>query len=693
MPCGWRCSRQPRPNSLCSVRGGRRPRLCVPLLPRAGRDPGVGAPGLLLQVSADVGQCLRLVGSGFIAMPSNNSDDNLDVRYTSLAEVKAEDLDLAQAEEEMERLRQEIGDFRGKELERYKRIEEIDELWGTKAARLEKELDTLRKEAESREEQLRNILSPPPGDQIIKPPGPECLAWMESTAFTLVATSVIVANIVMMVMEFIDADKAKEFFWWDQFFMIFYVFELSFKAILWQRRLLIGKIGVVWWNWLDLIIVVTGVMDMYLKPLLIMSGVVHQGASSGPSVLSFLRMLRLARLARILKIVNVFLKSDLSWAEGDVFQSFIMSVIGFNSILMGLEADYPDFFLWFYVEQVLLIIFSFELLVRLKFAGLQFFCQNVIWNWLDFIIVWGGIVDQWMMPSIELVKEMMGMESGGSGNMGQIMTMLRLARLLRILRLVRLVKNIKPLFNLVAGIMQAMQGMGWVLLLTLVTLYTFALLGVRLIGHGLVFGGEPPVEAAVFRGVLESMFVLFTIMNGDLSPLEDLFVVMPVMKLVAVSFMVLASWAILSILTAVVSENMINACDNNREDVNSEEQEEEMKESRKLLEDLFAKIDTDGSGELTEQEFDDLLKDPDIVDEITNATKLSKRDVVELFGYLAEENEDGGPKVISADDFIEGLQTESRPVTERSMMRITKRIDTLEKRARELQEVTLPSEI
>lgn len=612
-------------------------------------------------------------------------EDAAAARYSSLLETKPE--------EEMERLREEIDEFRAKELERYKRIEEIDELWGSKAARLEKELETLRREAEAREEQLRLILNPPPGEQLIKPPGPECLNFIEGTIFTLLATLIIVANIVMMVMEFVDKGKAKEFFWWDQFFMIFYICEITMKATLWQRRLLIGKFGVVWWNWLDLIIVVTGVMDMYLKPLLAMFGMIHHKASSGPSILSVLRMLRLARLARILKIVNVFLKSDLSWTEGDNFQSFIMGVIGFNSILMGFEADAPDFFLWFYVEQVLLLIFSFELLVRLRFAGFAFFCQNVVWNWLDFVIVWGGIVDQWMMPSIALVKEMMGMEASSGGNMGQIMTMLRLARLLRILRLVRLVKNIKPLFNLVAGIMQAMQGMGWVLLLTLVTLYTFALLGVRLIGHGLVFGGNPPVEAAVFRGVLESMFVLFTIMNGDLSPLEDLFVVMPVMKLVAVSFMVLASWAILSILTAVVSENMINACESNREEMDEDAAEETMKASRDKLEALFTKIDTDGSGKLTEAEFEMIIKDKDMMEEITGATKLGKRDIEELFSYLAspeDPNNDASPLVISSTDFIEGMQTESKPVTERSMMRISKRLDALERQAVALRSATMP---
>merc|ERR1740138_1496747 len=158
----------------------------------------------------------------------------------------------------------------------------------------------------------------------------------------------------------------------------------------------------------------------------------------------------------------------------------------------------------------------------------------------------------------------MGIESGNHGHqMGQIMTTLRLARLLRILRLVRLVKNIPPLFTLIVGILQAMQGMAWVLVLTAVFLYAFA---------------------------------LFKVMNGDTEPVEPLFQALPISKLGFVLYMVVSSWAILSILTAVVSENMINATEAHREEL-----EEELSSNRQIaikeyLSDLFGSADKDGSG-------------------------------------------------------------------------------------------------
>ena len=46
-------------------------------------------------------------------------------------------------------------------------------------------------------------------------------------------------------------------------------------------------------------------------------------------------------------------------------------------------------------------------------------------------------------------------------------------------------------------------------------------------------------------------------MNGDQSVLEPLFDHAPLTKVIFVVFMIMTNWSILSILTAVVSENMI----------------------------------------------------------------------------------------------------------------------------------------
>merc|ERR1719326_1854320 len=99
-----------------------------------------------------------------------------------------------------------------------------------------------------------------------------------------------------------------------------------------------------------------------------------------------------------------------------------------------------------------------------------------------------------MLPMIGIVQTLVTGKHAHKLQLGKFMMLLRLARLLRILRLVRLIKNIPPLFNLIVGIISAMQGMIYVLILTLVLLYAFAILAVRLIGEGMIFGGECPEE-------------------------------------------------------------------------------------------------------------------------------------------------------------------------------------------------------
>eukprot|EP00928_Gymnodinium_smaydae_P011070 TRINITY_DN14136_c0_g3_i1.p1 TRINITY_DN14136_c0_g3~~TRINITY_DN14136_c0_g3_i1.p1 ORF type:complete len:578 (+),score=166.88 TRINITY_DN14136_c0_g3_i1:24-1736(+) len=486
--------------------------------------------------------------------------------------------------------------------------EDSRRMWEAKMQKLDEERQALLASIEEKQAHL-NALYAEEEEEVIPPSGPECFMVVESTKFVVISSIILVTNIVTMVMEMLHPHYKREFFWLDQFFMVFYLVEFFMKAVLHQRRLLCGEVYIVWWNWLDLIVISVGVMDMWGKTLFLSLTGGDQGKqhkSQSASVMQCVRLLRLARLARVLKIVRIFFHSDLSWAEGSSFQLFIMGVIGFNSLLMAFESDYPSFFLWFYVEQGLLLIFSFELAIRLRLWGCLFFTrkEDVVWNVLDFTVVVGGIVDQWLMPSVAIVQTLLGMEQSGTSNMKQIMVMLRMARLLRILRLVRLVRSVPPLFTLIVGIIQAMQGMMWVLVLTTVLLYVFALLAVKLIGHGLLFGGDMPSQvSAIFPTVPQSMFVLFMAMNGDSDLLEPMFDFVPMSRVIYVAYMVLSSWAILSILTAVISENMISVTEATKEELAHELHLKEQEENLMRLRGLVEMADINASGTIDRCEF------------------------------------------------------------------------------------------
>jgi hypothetical protein len=259
-------------------------------------------------------------------------------------------------------------------------------------------------------------------------------------------------------------------------------------------------------------------------------------------------------------------------------------------------------------------------------------------------------------------------------------------RLLRILRLVKLVKNIPPLFNLIVGIITAMQGMIYVLILTVVLLYAFAILAVHLIEEGIVFGGEcPEAVRGIFDTVPNSMFVLFNVMNGDQGTLGPLLEIMPIMKLVFCLFMITTSWAILSILTAVVSENMIAVTEKTKEEREAAEEGEHVRRTNVKLTEIFGSLDEDNSGALNETEFSMLLKDQNLAEEFSEATGVGRYDIVDLFDILAHKEVGSEERVIQYTDFIGSLGREKEGVTMRSIMRLEKRMRDLYMGQREMR--------
>lgn len=384
---------------------------------------------------------------------------------------------------------------------------------------------------------------------------------------------------------------------------------------------------------------------------------------------------------RVLKIVKIFIQSDLSWTEGHVFQSFIMTVIVVNSLTMGLELDIA-WSGWVFVENTFLLIYIFELSVRLKRWGLDFF-TNDDWKWnnLDFFIVSGGVLQQWMMPAYVLLQSLVsGRASSPRGHQTEeFMKILRMFRLVRVMRLVRLLRRIKPLYRLMIGVIEAMSGMQYVLLLTVIVLYAAAIIFTNLVGRGLIYRGDPPEEAhKIFGSVLESMFMLFKVMNDDQSVVEPLIESVP-MKLLFMFFMVVSNWAVLAILTSVVSDNMIAASHRIEKEDDQRALEEKRETSVCRLMTLFGEIDTDNSGDLDEHEFRALMNENGLCYELTEASGLKTQDLEDLFACLSYADS-SGKRTIRYADFIEKLQDEGNGASERSMFRLEKQIRVTELR-------------
>jgi len=564
------------------------------------------------------------------------------------------------------------------------RFDDLRDLWQSRITPIQEEMNDLQDLRLQKLAALEMIRNPPDDGPVA--PGPACLNFINGSAAQCVCSTVIFLNLIVMCAEFSDQEHAARFWTTDQFFLSFYLVEISIKAILHQRDLLIGDIKVVWWNWLDSTIVLSGILDQWMLPMLKAFGFfkTHGGLGVKTSGLRVLRLLRLFRIMRVLRIVKIFMKTNLSWTERPLFQTLMICVIVVNALTMSLELDYPQYKgFWYWAEQTMLIIYFFELSVRLKRWGWHFFVhpEDFTWNNLDFTIVSGGVLEQWMMPTFSLMQELVTGEPAPKKNESfrTAVQLLRMLRLLRVLRLIRLVRSIKPLYRLLFGIVAALQGIQWVLLLAVIMLYAAAIVFTSLVGHGVVFGegkhfGDE--EVTNFASVPESMFMLFKLMNDDQSVVEGVIDSIPV-KLMFCIFMICSNWIMLAILTAVVSDNMISATQHSEKEDDKQNDITCRERQRRRLFNVLHEADEDDDGEIDESEFKALLDDADLCGEICDASGLQRADLEDLFLFVSTDQAE--KRSLHYVDFVDCVQDEGKGVSERSVFRLEKRVRVMER--------------
>ncbi|CAJ1333776.1 unnamed protein product [Effrenium voratum] len=365
--------------------------------------------------------------------------------------------------------------------------------------------------------------------------------------------------------------------------------------------------------------------------------------------------------------------NNLEWVESTWFQATSGIIIMCNAVVIGLETDLESS-IWFWVEHALLAYFLFELIVRLLRHGCYFFRQEEEWGWnvFDFLIVASGVADQWVMPLLHSVMRHEVKDS--KQGMASVFMVFRMARLLRIVRLFRLVKIVRPLYELAQSITEALQGMFWVLVFMIMTLYSVAILCTRLIGHGNIIGDDADEDLQeikeMFSSVSTSMFTLFgTVSSWSLTKFVPLFEEMPMLRPLFVVFYIYSAWALLAVMTGVVSENMIAIRDQMQKE---DEQREEKRKSMitKVLMELFREADVDGNGIVSRAEFEAMLKSPELVKKITKNTRMKVQDLMDLFDWI--DHDKGG--TITIDEFMTGFKWINEPLRAKSLVKLQERL-------------------
>jgi len=278
--------------------------------------------------------------------------------------------------------------------------------------------------------------------------------------------------------------------------------------------------------------------------------------------------------------------------HGVPFQTFMAFIIMFNALIIGLETDMTEYsWLWDIIENALLLIFTFELGLRVFYWRSSFLtCLDARGNAFDATLVGIGLVDFFVATVLQ-------------GNIGSLGFYIKACRLLRILRLFRLFKMIKPLYMLASGFLDSTTAVFWVTVLCSLGLYICAIFLTRTLGR-VHDADNHLVYADKFGSVLHSMFTLFKLMSDpDLDSVQDIMLSSPAMMIFFTAFIIYGSFAMLSILTGVISEGMIEKGNSHKEEMRFIEEQKKIEFMKKLRQ-HFAVSDTDGDGTMTREEFE-----------------------------------------------------------------------------------------
>jgi len=211
-------------------------------------------------------------------------------------------------------------------------------------------------------------------------------------------------------------------------------------------------------------------------------------------------------------------------------QNFILGVILFNAIILGLEtsdvvmdAAGP---LILALDVICLSIFVVEILAKLYARGLVGFFRSG-WNIFDFVIV-----------GISLVPTAQG---------------LSVLRALRILRLLRVLSVTPSLRRVVEGLMSALPGMGSVFLLMGIIFYIGSVMATKL------FGASFPEWFGSLGLSAYSLFQIMTLESWSMGIVRPVMEIYPFAWAFFVPFILVTTFAVVNLVVGLIVNSMQDA--------------------------------------------------------------------------------------------------------------------------------------
>ena len=248
--------------------------------------------------------------------------------------------------------------------------------------------------------------------------------------------------------------------------------------------------------------------------------------------------------------------------EDTRFTNFIIGVIVFNAIILGMET-YPALMdrygdLLVTLDHVCLAIFVVEIAMKLIVHRHRFFLSG--WNVFDFLIV-----------GISLAP--------GAGSLSVL-------RALRILRVLRIITAMPRLRRVVEGFITALPGMGSVFLLMGLVFYIGSVMATKL------FAASFPEWFGSLGASAYSLFQIMTLESWSMGIVRPVMEVYPQAWMFFVPFIMVTTFAVVNLLVGLIVNSMQDAHaeeDNARTDAYRDE-------VLKRLAAIEARLDGDAEG-------------------------------------------------------------------------------------------------
>jgi voltage-gated sodium channel len=228
-------------------------------------------------------------------------------------------------------------------------------------------------------------------------------------------------------------------------------------------------------------------------------------------------------------MANASSEQLIKWLEGTLATRFILGVIVFNAVILGLETSHTVMGtmggLLKTLDTICLSIFVLEIILKLIAYRHRFFRNG--WNLFDFVIV--GIA---LLPS------------------GGALSVLRALRILRVLRVISISPSLR---TVVEGLVSALPGMGSVVVLMSIIFYVGAVIATKL------FAGSHPEFFSSLGASAYSLFQIMTLESWSMGIVRPVMEIHPYAWAFFIPFILITTFSVVNLLVGLIVNSMQEA--------------------------------------------------------------------------------------------------------------------------------------